>query len=207
MPRRCYTVVLFLLISLALSSCALIEDFFRRLDTSTIFYYTPVTYCNGLYDPEGSVLIGREPVLVEEVFVYRIDSVQNNQDTAVSLYPGYFFARLADTRLATRAAQRLTTLPIPLAVAASGRVEMPGLIAIRYYDAGRTDLIQVEPGSGSSSGELGYRVSFPALQYDPSLTGGDRPYIGINTRGVHTRIVDSRPCRRDEVIALARTLR
>jgi len=196
-------IICILIAMFALTSCDLIGDIVRALGTSTIFYYTPITFCASLFDAEGNGTVDGEPVLVENVFVYRLDSIQNNQASEVALYPGYFYLRLSDTRLATLAAQRLTTIPSPIRVNPGERIESPGLVAMRF---GGRDLIEPVSGTGEcgiGGIDLCYRVTFLPLQYDPALRGEARPYVGINSHGVRTRIVDPRPCRLDEVLSLA----
>lgn len=199
--------VLFILAIFGLTACDVIRDVGRQLSTSTIIYYTPITFCNGLFAAEGSVYVDGEPVLVEEVFVYRLDAIENNQTSAISLYPRNFYLRLSDARLASRAAQLLTTIPSSITASPDARIESPGLVAMRYRDAERAELIEPVSGSSECGTDLCYRVLFPPLQYAPGLRDEPRPYVGINTRGKRTRIVDPSPCRLDEVIALAASTR
>lgn len=198
---------LFLLpLCFVLSSCALLDRVGDRLSTSTIISYTPVTYCSGLYDSRGTTTIGGEPVLVEEVLVFRLDEITNNQSIDVALYPGYFYVRIEDTRMATLAAQVLTNMPVPLRIAAGAtlRPSETVLVALRVGEYGNSGEL-VSPVTTSEGTRL--RVEFLPLNYDPVLRGELRPWITINRRGNRYRTVLSEPCRLEDVLALARSLR
>ena len=181
------------------AACAPVREAAERLSTSTLITYAPVKYCNGLYDIEGrEVFRGEDPILVEEVIVFKIERIENRQPTPVSIHPGYFYLRISDTRMATRAAQILTTIPDSINLAPGEIVENPGLVALRVADYQRIYL------NGDES--AGYTISIQPLNYDPTLTGAaPRPWVAING-GRRALPTDLRVCRREDVFAEAESL-
>lgn len=180
-------------------ACAPVREAAERLSTSTLITYMPVKYCNGLYDSAGTeVFRGEDPILVEEVIVFKIRKIENRQPTAVSVRPGYFYVRISDTRMATRAAQILTTIPDRIDLAPGAIVDNPGLIALRVADYQRIYL------NGDESS--GYTISIRPLNYDPTLTdAAPRPWAAINA-GRQVLATDLRVCRREDVFAEAERL-
>ena len=184
MKTKCYSVVLRLAVlcmSISVASCDLIGDALRGLDDSTVFYYTPITYCNAIFDEEGSGSIDGEPITVQQALVYRIDAIENNTDSNVSLNSSLFNVELdMEHRGFGRIANLLTTFAEPTMVAANDRIESAGLVAKRINNAETAGVVTLDDDPDRCEFVACFRVKFRKLIYaEPGVVGVMRLAIRV----------------------------
>ncbi len=181
---------LFLIFGLTLiSGCTLIQDIGDRLNSSTIVLYTPITFCQGVYSPDGNVVN-------ITVYIYRVNSIINNRDVPVTLRSAYFFLSPEDARLPVTTSRTLATFPDSVSVGPGETLRTPGALSLRAETASRDRL------SPSNNTNGGYRVSFPILMYDPTLRGVPGDVIPIRESGSRAQALDPTPCSRASVLSL-----
>jgi len=180
---RSLNIIFLLFLTLILvSGCAVIDAIGNRLGTSTLILYTPITYCEQIISPAT-----HEPRAIP-VYIYRIDSIINNQDRPVTLIKDFFYLSLDDTRLPVTTSRTLETFPERVRLVGGEAMALPGALSLRANRAIRGRL------SPPDATHTGYRISFPPLIYDPGLRGEPNDFILINQRGRWSDNVDFTPC-------------
>lgn len=185
MPQRRASILLGLA---GLSACGVIRECGSELATSTLIFYTPITFCNGVYAPGDD---GAEEEVDIAILSYRIDSIVNQQPVEAPVRSGFFYVNRTDRGYPTTTARLFETFPDPTVVPAGATVRDLGALALRAENATRT-LARFEGGR--------HVIDWPTLIYDPSLRGDPRPYVTIDVSGRTRAEYDPSRCRLEDVL-------